>query len=121
MLTEFTLSFLAPIPVGHRVQLLRVQRWTSPAFGFGGGAPSWQNRDEPVIVDLDTNIVYGDTIVCRALNPSPLAFKPNTGYQVAEVKEGRVTGCIVGSDGGDQTNLRTHLVVEMLPTPGGYR
>ncbi len=118
MLTQLVLTFLAPIPVGHRVQLLQVQRWTSPLFG---GPASWENRAEPLVVDLDTNVVYGDSYVCRDLIPSPLSFKPNTGYQVAQVTEGRVTGCLVGSDGGDTTNLRTFLFVEMNPPAGGYR
>ncbi len=114
----FRLDFLAPIPLGHRVQVIRVQRWTTPLFG---GPAQWEDTANPVVVDVDTGIVYSDTYLAKDLLPNPVAFQPNSGLQAAGVTDGRVTGCIVGSDGGDHTSLKTYLWVD-VPTPAGaYR
>jgi hypothetical protein len=113
---EIVLKFIAPIPVGHRVRIIHAQRWQSPLFG---GSPSWQAVDTPILVDLDTGILYVEAMMSGDIVPSPFGFKPNTGYQIASVVEGRVTHCLIGSHGGSNALVSTNLAYE--PAPQGYR
>ena len=116
MRQPLVLPFLAPIPVGHRVQMIRASRWQSPLFG---GQPSWNEVADPVVVDRDTGIIYASSQLGRHLVLEPLGFKPNTGHQVASLTEGRVTSCLVTMSGGDTTELETILAIEI--DPQGYR
>lgn len=116
MLETVIVEFVAPIPVGHRVQVVRVQHWSTPLFG---GPGSWQDASDPIVIDVDTGIIYGSTIMCRHLVPSPLSFQPNAGYHIARVMEGRVGTCVVSSYGGDQSSVYTYLGIEWAPQ--GYR
>ncbi len=109
-------EFVAPIPVGHRVRVLRVQHWSTPLFG---GPGSWQDASDPVVVDVDTGIIYGSSVMCRHLVPNPLSFQPNSGYHLAGMTEGRVTSCVVSSYGGDQSSLYTYIGI--APEPQAYR
>lgn len=114
---EVVLRFVAPIPTGHRVQVIRAQRYGVSTIG---GAPHWEEVPEPIVVDLDTSIIYCGDGLGASIDPSPLAFKAHSGLQVASITEGRVTSCVVSSDRTRETlYLTTFLVVE--PTPQGYR
>ena len=55
MTIELELRYLAPIPVGHRVQIIYAHQWKSPLFG---GQPRWEPNSTPILVDLETSIVY---------------------------------------------------------------
>jgi hypothetical protein len=103
------LPYLAPIPVGHAVRILSIHMWTTPVFG---GAPHWEPTSDPVVVDVDTGVVYADAPTHKHIVPSPFGFDPQSGLAVAQVVEGRVTACTVGSSGGERASVRTHLVVE---------
>jgi hypothetical protein len=104
--------FLAPVPTGHRVQLIRAQRWKSPLFG---GQPAWRDVTDPIIVDRDTGVVYVGWELADHLIVEPLGFKPNTGHQIASLTEARVTSCMVMSEGGDRAVFKTTLMLEMEP------
>jgi hypothetical protein len=112
------LHFIAPIPTGHRVQVLRIQRWTAPLFG---GPAAWEEQTNPLVVDLESGVIYGESYLTRQITANPLAFRPNTGFQVGAMTEGRVTACIVGSDGGSSTSLLTQLYIETPQPQGAYR
>jgi hypothetical protein len=110
-----TLDFLAPIPVGNRIQIVRWQLWVTPLFG---GSPHWDEIDEPIVVDLETGVVYCALHATDGLTTKPLAFaKPDRRF--SSVLEGRVASCIVAASAGDTTYLKTLLTIE--PTPQGYR
>src|SRR5512135_421097 len=87
-----TVQFLAPVPVGHRVQVLRVRYWSTPIFG---GPGSWTEDSQPVLVDLETGVAYCYGTLASKLSLAPLGFLPDSGYQVAAQKEARVTACLV--------------------------
>ena len=118
MIIALSLSFLAPIPVGHRVQVISTQWWISPLFG---GAGRWEPISLPIIADLDTGIVYCHSSFADALILTPLSFKPDAGYQITNVVEGRVTSCLVSTYSGNvppSVIIRCDLTVEQ--TPQGY-
>lgn len=116
MSISLSLRYLAPIPIGHRVQVVYAQYWSTPLFG---GEPHWENAAQPILLDLETGIVYCGPEMQPRLVPSPLGFLPNSGHQVSRIMEGRVVSCMVASDGGDTSSIHTALAVE--PTPQGYR
>jgi hypothetical protein len=106
----FELLFLAPVPVGHRVHVVKYERLTTPLFGNEG---RWEPSSSPLLVDLDTGIVYCD-------ERSFTGFDGRT-FRAGNVFEGRVTSCIVhSSDTGESNQAVTKLVIEPLPQ-GGYR
>jgi len=106
---ELALDYVAPIPTGHRVQVIRAQRWVTPAFG----PARWSDVPVPLVVDLDTSVVFCGDGLGESLVPSPLAFKPDSRLQVAGMTEGRVTSCIVSTDRIGETFIaKTYLVVE---------
>ena len=114
---ELVLRYVAPIPTGHRVQVISAQRYGTSTLG---GAPHWQEVAEPIVVDLDTSVVYCGDGLGASIDASPLAFKAHSGLQVASITEGRVTSCVVSSDRLRETlYLATFLVIE--PIPQGYR
>jgi len=108
--------FLAPIPVGDRVQVVTAQSWVTPLFG---GAAHWETADQPILVDLDTGIIYCHVSFAPYIVPAPFGFRPNSGHQVAQTVEGQVTSCMLTSGGGDTSTMNTDLTIE--PTPQGYR
>jgi hypothetical protein len=116
-MAELTLHFVAAIPVGHRIQIVRAQRWGSPIFS---SAPAtWMDIDVPILVDLDTGIVWTAPSLGSELTLAPLGFKPNKGCRVAQTEEARVTSCLVAAMGGDRAEITTTLVFD--PLPAGYR
>lgn len=111
------LPFLAPIPVGHRVQIIRAASWQSPLFG---GAPALQPVPDPIIVDRDSGIVYAERTTSELLIIEPLAFKPDAGCQIASLTEAKVTACMIASESGaNHPKLTTtlHFAID----PQGYR
>jgi hypothetical protein len=116
MAISVSLAFIAPIPVGHRVQIIQTQRWATPLFG---GQPQWEPIKEPIVVDVDTGIVYCETHMVANLTMSPLAMKPNCGVVVASMVEGTVASCLLATNVGQGPLLHTDLTVE--PTPTAYR
>jgi hypothetical protein len=119
MTIALSLTFLAPIPVGHRVQVISTQYWVSGPFG---GGPRWEPMAMAILADLDTGIVYCHSILAGKLILSPLSLKPNVGYRVSNVVEGRVTSCLVSTYSGNtppSAVICCELTVE--PTPQGYR
>lgn len=100
---ELTLKYLAPIPVGHRARVVTVLRTTRPLFGEGQKEP----LAEPLVVDLDTGVVYGRSGTTTLLAPTaPLSFT-SEGLSFGEAIEGRVTACFVGSSPGDAEDALT--------------
>src|SRR3954447_18460460 len=117
MHTVLELPFLAPVPVGHRVQIIRASRWQAPLFG---GPPAWNPVPDPIIVDRDTGIVYAHRMTGANLVLEPLAFKPNVGHQIASLEEAKVTACLLLSESLDERpRLTTTLHVDIEPQ--GYR
>jgi hypothetical protein len=117
MSLELTLDYVAPIPTGNRVQVVRAQRWVA---SVPGTSAYWAEVPSPLVVDLETNVVYCGDALGYALVSPPLAFKPDSNLKVVDMMEGRVTSCIVSSDRvGEVFVAKTHLIVE--PTPQGYR
>ena len=110
------LPYLAPVPVGHRVQIIRAHRWQAPLFG---GEPRWVDVTDPILVDRDTSIVYAEWSMTARLLLEPLAFKPDVGHRIAGLTEAKVTACLVASAGGERAALVTTLHVEVEPQ--GYR
>ena len=116
MLTVIRLPFLAPVPVGHRVQVVRASHWQSPVFG---GSPSWVDVPDPMLVDLETGVVYAPWRFHQHVVPSPLGFAPNSGYRITSTAEARVASCVVSAEGGERAVLSTALAIEA--DPQGYR
>jgi hypothetical protein len=116
MAFELKLRYLAPIPVGNRVQVIHAQKWIKPILG---GPWRWEPDPSPILVDLETSIIYAGWVMANVIVPTPLGFTPNSGYQVAQTVEGKVVGCLCISDGGDTATVRTRIQIE--PTPEGYR
>ena len=116
MQTVLRLPFLAPVPVGHRVQVVRASHWGAPLFG---GQASWVDLPDPVVVDLETGVIYAPWRFHQHVVPAPLGFAPNSGYRIAGSTEGRVASCVVSAEGGERAVLATVLTVES--DPQGYR
>jgi hypothetical protein len=116
MQTVLRLPFLAPVPVGHRVQVVRASHWGGALFG---GEPSWVDVPDPVVVDLETGVIYAPWRFHQHVVPAPFGFAPNSGYRIASTGEGRVASCLVSAEGGERSILATVLTVES--DPQGYR
>jgi hypothetical protein len=116
MYDALDVPFIAPIPVGHRVQIIRASRWESPLFG---GEPSWRPVSDPILVDRDTGIIYAESTMAERLVLEPLAFKPNVGLQISTLTEAKVTACLVTTEGGERARLKTTL--QLVLEPPGYR
>ncbi len=113
---ELKLRYLAPIPVGHRVQIIHAHRRTMALLS---GYERWEPHDSPILVDLETSIVYAGYTLVDHIVTSPLGFTPASGYAVAQMIEGKVVGCLCVSDGGDTATIHTRIQIEQAPQ--GYR
>jgi hypothetical protein len=104
----------APIPVGHHIELVC---FVKPRL-LGADAPEW---DEPMIVDLDTGVVYqlpwhvtGTYVLDMQRTNYPL--DPNPQLPVAARVRARVLACrVLVAAVTDNTTLRTTLVIEPEP------
>lgn len=118
----YELLFAAPIPVGHRVELIWHREPAEKAFfsskrSFGPAIPS-----KPVVRDLDTGIVYGplDHFMTKTSGYStdevrPLSEEVVGGLPVAGALTGRVVTCRVLSQQGYQQGvsvIQTTLGIE---------
>lgn len=115
MPVRVTLSFLAPIPVGHHVTALPLElRVTESNF-----IPI----KNLIVCDDDTRVVWAPRGVGdETMTYESLHFPPNSSFRVSPTiapLRGRVTSCVVRSEGGERVELETVLGVE--PDPAGYR
>jgi hypothetical protein len=119
-----TLQFhaYAPIPVGHRVEVTFFGREKLKLFGKG---EIEANRDEPMIEDLDSGVVYqahwhstNDTGLTSGHAQYPLGVSED--LTVAETVTGRVLQCrVLAAHGYERTTLVTTLIVEDEPEAQG--
>jgi len=111
----FTVVHVAPVPVGHRVEI----RFFEAGRGLFSKAPKVA-RDAPLITDLDTGVVYGSHwhyvksagIASSAFDPDtpPADVRPD--LVTAEVVTGRVVSCrLVTVMGGTTWRVQTTLDV----------
>jgi hypothetical protein len=106
-----TVDVVAPVPVGHRVQLRWLQMPVRNIAVFGADTMSFEPRPrEPVIIDLETGITYGSS---WAIDESG---RPRTELPVEREASGRVARCAV-------VWAREHSFtrLEIAPDPAGYR
>jgi hypothetical protein len=112
-----SVHFFAPIPVGHRVNVIWLDVYVSALFS---AAAAWMPVHLPLVIDLDTGILYGAAGSSRIVAAtSPPGLKPDCGHRVRATHEYRVSACVVESSGGDAASLSTELVLMELPQ--GYR
>jgi len=115
------LSFLAPIPVGHKVELTTYRKMLDPTRML---YESW--ADLPAVKDLDTGIEYTSVILELELG------KQETWLEVEQTVVGRVTACRVitqertpgvlnAFELEEETRLHTTLSVEPELPSGPYR
>lgn len=112
---SFVMLGAMPIPVGHRVEVYILTR----DVGVFGTDIQVQG-DEPLVRDLDTGIYYGRTWQLKTAVPTPATFRaprvgqPADGVGIVEKLEGRITECLVLSDGlHDKQAAVTTLVVDL--------
>lgn len=105
--------FFAPVPVGHRVTVLALERLVSPIFG---GPSRWERMEQVLVCDEESRIVYADKQVRLHQEASyeQLRFGDET-YRLSQTQpplRGRVVSCVVLSDHGDSVYPRTVLGIE---------
>lgn len=115
MPVRVSLRFLAPIPVGHHVTVLPLEmRVTETNF-----IPI----KNPIVCDDETRVVWAPHGVgAETMTYESIHFAPDSSFRVSQTVaplRGRVTSCVVRSEGGERVELETVLGVE--PDPGGYR
>jgi hypothetical protein len=111
---ELTLGYAAPIPVGHRVNVVYLEIWVSTLFSTQPA--SWQRTGSPIVVDLDTSIIYCDGAQARIVIMNPFNIKPNMGHRIAQVTEARVASCMVATSGGEHATITTRLELDSVPS-----
>lgn len=91
------------------MQVVTVLRATKPLLGEA----KWERLESPLVIDVDTGVVYGVSGLTRDLRPTrPLSFS-SEGLALGEVQEGRVAACFVGSFPGDTDgSLSTRMWLE---------
>lgn len=109
--------YVAPIPVGHRVEITwteEVRRGLVPGQDRTDGRPH-----QPVIVDLDTGVVYlSDWAVGASRRKGPdQPYEVGAGtlsdHRVGRVLRGVVRACrVITVRGFPQLDVQTHLEVE---------
>jgi hypothetical protein len=111
------LAFLAPIPVGHRVTVLALEAYGTPLSLFGPAQPgAWRPIDQLLVADETTHILYSDRSIGLHAEATyeHIRFIDDTRRVSAAQPplRGRVSSCVVLSDHGERTYLRTLLGVE---------
>lgn len=105
------LYFLAPIPVGHRIQL---DFYSCDRGVFG---EKFQlDRARPVLTDLETSICWGHEDCLDRV----AAFGEHRNRRFEKSYYGRVLECTVASCGGDTAGLETWLVIDPMEPPGAH-
>jgi hypothetical protein len=115
----YELLILAPIPVGHRVEL----RWYRKLVtGLLSGQRYESMPAQPVVRDLDTGIVYGDFDVFWRHGPvmqipynapTALEWEVLPEHQLEYQVVGRVAGCRIATHRlSPDFHFQTTLVVE---------
>jgi hypothetical protein len=117
---EIVVVYVAPIPVGHRVEVT----WTEEVRrGLVPGQERTDSRPhQPVLVDLDTGVVYlSDWSVGAGRRRSPdqpydVGVEPMQDHRVARIVRGVVKACrVVTVRGFPQLDVQTHLTIEPDP------
>ncbi|SFE09344.1 hypothetical protein SAMN02745121_02996 [Nannocystis exedens] len=94
---KFVVLFQAPVPVGHRVELVWYEIVTAGMFGQSRKA----RPHEPVVTDLDTGVVYVSDRVLETAGaklphePFEVSDRPPGYAEVARRVRGIVRGCRV--------------------------
>jgi hypothetical protein len=118
MRTVLDLAFLAPIPVGHRVTVLALEHYATPLSLFGPVPEgSWRPMEQFLVCDEDTHVLYSDRSIGLHVEASyeHIRFIDDT-RRVSSAQapmRGRVSSCVVLSDHGERTCLRTLLGVDV--------
>ena len=114
------LEILAPIPVGHHVTAIPLER--KQLLDFSGG-DNWLPTSQMIVCDDDTRIVYTARGVGSAtMTYEAIAFDHDSSVRVSRALaplRGRVVSCVVRTDWGDNVTMGTVLTIE--PDPVGYR
>lgn len=117
---EIIAVYVAPIPVGHRVEVT----WTEEVRrGLVPGQDRTDSRPaQPILRDLDTGVVYlSDWSVGPGRRRGPdlphevgVALLPD--HRVARIVRGRVTACrVVTIRSTPVLDVQTHLTLELDP------
>ena len=120
---KYELAFIAPIPVGHRVEVTTYER---PKGGFF--SMEVDLSDKPVVRDMETGVVYGSSflytekegIFPTGAGKDVLSALPNERYTPVAQIVGKVVDCRVltnqpfGRWVSDRrtTHVQTTLVIE---------
>lgn len=104
----FELSFLAPVPFGHEMVVMRFVRRQEIFLDFNG--PLW------VVVDRTARVLYGDEHVWQVASQSPsfiddpvAALKVE--WRPERVVVGKGAGALVFTKDGGESLVRTRLLV----------
>lgn len=127
---KYDLSFLAPIPAGHKVKITWFKKLrTKPG----------KNEEEkftslpysPIVRDMDTNIVYAPTELFAKNDHlsfsgvQKLLDQPRDEFEVEFQLLGKVLECRVFSQqvagAIERTHVQTTLLIEPTPENGPYR
>jgi hypothetical protein len=107
------LSYPAPIPVGHRVELT----WFVKLGGLRGNKPA-ARPFEPHLRDLDSGVTYapewqlGSFHAFRSDVVNAYRPEPHADLEVASTLRGRVSGCTVVHVGLAEPYQQTLLVLD---------
>ncbi len=109
MAHTFIALICAPVPVGHRVEVLVLVE------SSGGFRKTETTRT--VVSDLDTGVVYGEMEAFEAVTsiraePRPLPPAPRADLAVKTRVTGRVRACQVATMGFTDRWIQTTLVIE---------
>ncbi|MEQ9075609.1 MAG: hypothetical protein RLP09_17265 [Sandaracinaceae bacterium] len=116
------LHFSCAIPVGHRV---RIRWYLTPR---GGAGPMLRRPKQPVIEDLDTEILHAPGWALHAMGDdgvrelSQLLEEPPDTLRLERTLLGRVIACtVVSMPANGAFPLQTRLVIEPEPESSPYR
>lgn len=110
-------SFLAPVPVGHRVTVLALDYLTTEIALFSAPPPArWLVSKKIILCDENTKIVYVDrsTPLSDDTTYEQLIFR-DASFRISQAVaplRGTVRSCLVVTDNGDNNYMRTLIGVE---------
>jgi len=113
MAIRLELRVYAPIPVGHRVTVLFLERYLKHLLGSGG---EWAKSDHVLVCDETTRVIYADQAggLDEASTYEKLLFV-NDAVRISTIEpavRGTVASCLALSDNGDTVRFKTVLGID---------
>ena len=113
MAIRLELRVYAPIPVGHRVTILFLERFLPHLLGSGG---EWTKSDHTLVCDESTRVIYADQAagLDAASTYDKLLFRSET-VRLSTIEpavRGVVASCLALCDNGDTVHFKTVLGID---------